>query len=126
MWSRVRVRLLTAANWGGQPLHPRGNFEGFMQAASKQKWLEVHGIEHWTHFYTDYGREQQLKFFDHFLHGKENGWEEQPKVFLQVRHPGEKFAARTENEWPLARTQWTKFHLHPAEGALKTSAATSK
>ena len=37
---------------------------------SKQKWLEAHGIEHWTHFYTDYGREQQLRFFDHFLHGK--------------------------------------------------------
>ena len=27
---------------------------------SKDKWLEVHGIEHWTHFYTDYGRELQL------------------------------------------------------------------
>jgi hypothetical protein len=26
-----------------------------VRAASKQKWLEVHGIEHWTHFYTDYG-----------------------------------------------------------------------
>ena len=38
---------------GGQPLHPRGNFEGFFQSASKQKWLEVHGIEHWTHYYTD-------------------------------------------------------------------------
>ena len=31
-----------------------------MRAASKQKWLEAHGIEHWTHFYTDYGRELQL------------------------------------------------------------------
>ena len=41
-----------------------------MRAASKQKWLEAHGIEHWTHYYTDYGRELQLRFFDHFLHGK--------------------------------------------------------
>ena len=47
--------LLTAANWGGQGLHTRGNFEGFSRAASAQKWLEVHGLEHWTHFYTDYG-----------------------------------------------------------------------
>ena len=90
--------LLSAANWGGQGLHPRGNFEGFVRAASKQKWLEAHGIEHWTHFYTDYGREQQLKrFFDHFLKGEKNGWQRQPRVLLQVRHPGEKFvAARRE------------------------------
>ena len=76
-----------------------------MRAASKQKWLEAHGIEHWTHFYTDYGREQQLRFFDYFLHGKETGWAKQPKVLLQIRHPGEKFVARAENEWPLKRTQ---------------------
>ena len=66
-WSKVKVPIFTAANWGGQGLHPRGNFEGFVRAASKNKWLEAHGIEHWTHFYTDYGRELQLRFFDHFL-----------------------------------------------------------
>jgi uncharacterized protein len=126
VWSKVKVPLFSSANWGGQGLHPRGNFEGFAQAASKQKWLEAHGIEHWTHFYTDYGRMQQLRFFDHFLHGKDSGWDKQPKVLLQVRHPGETFIARAEAEWPLRRTQWTKFHLHPTEGMLKTNAATSK
>jgi hypothetical protein len=119
-WSKVTVPLFTAANWGGQGLHPRGNFEGFGRAASKQKWLEAHGIEHWTHFYTDYGREQQLRFFDHFLHGKKDGWRKQPKVLLQVRHPGEKFVARAENEWPLKRTKWTKFYLDPKSMALST------
>jgi len=126
VWSKVKVPLFSAANWGGQPLHPRGNFEGFLQAASQQKWLEAHGIEHWTHFYTDYGREQQLRFFDHFLHGKDSGWDKQPKVLLQVRHPGERFVARAEDEWPLKRTKWTKFHLHPADGSLKASAAANK
>jgi uncharacterized protein len=114
VWSKVNVPLFSAANWGGQGLHPRGNFEGFVRAASKQKWLEAHGIEHWTHFYTDYGREQQLKFFDKFLHGKDTGWSKQPKVFLQVRYPGEKFVGRAENEWPLKRTKWTKYYLDPA------------
>ena len=65
-WSKVKVPLLSAANWGGQPLHPRGNFEGYFRSASKQKWLEVHGIEHWTHYYTDYGvglAEEVLRLF---------------------------------------------------------------
>ena len=94
-----------------------------MRAAAKDKWLEVHGIEHWTHFYTDYGRELQLRFFDYFLHGKKNGWDKQPKVQLQVRHPGEKFVERAENEWPLKRTKWTKLYLDPASGALHAASA---
>jgi len=39
-------------------------------------------------------------------------------VLLQVRHPGERFVDRTESEWPLARTRWTKFYLDTANGAL--------
>ncbi len=125
IWSKVKTPLLSAANWGGQPLHPRGNFEGFVRAAAKDKWLEVHGIEHWTHFYTDYGRELQLRFFDHFLHGKNNGWDKQPRVLLQVRHV-DKFVERAENEWPLARTKWTKLYLDPASGALSRRRAAGK
>ena len=117
-WSRVRVPLFSAANWGGQGLHPRGNFEGFVRAASTQKCLEVHGIEHWTHFYTDYGVGLQKKFFGHFLKGEDTGWRSQPRVLLQVRHPGERFVERHENEWPLARTRWTRLHLCPADQRL--------
>jgi predicted acyl esterase len=109
-WSRVNVPFLSAANWGGQGLHPRGNFESFMRAASRDKWLEAHGLEHWTHFYTDYGRDLQLRFFDHFLKGENNGWGETKHVTLQVRHV-DRFEQREENEWPLARSRWTKFYL---------------
>ena len=111
-WSKVTVPFLSAANWGGNGLHPRGNFESFTQAAATDKWLECHGIEHWTEFYTDYGREIQLAFFDYYLKGKQNGWDKRPRVQLQVRHT-DKFVERFENEWPIARTEWTKFYLQP-------------
>ncbi|MED5579289.1 MAG: CocE/NonD family hydrolase [Nitrospinota bacterium] len=117
-WSKIEVPLLSSANWGGQGLHPRGNFEGYINAASKEKWIEVHGIEHWTEFYTDYGVNLQKKFFGHYLKGEDTGWKNQPNVLLQIRHPGEKFVEREENEWPLARTNWTKFYLDPVEHAL--------
>jgi predicted acyl esterase len=116
-WSRVTVPFLSAANWGGQGLHSRGNFEGFMRAASTQKWLEVHGIEHWTHFYTDYGRTLQKRFFDCFLKGENNDWRFQPPVLLEVRHV-DRFESRDEREWPLTRTRWTKFYLDLAADAL--------
>src|SRR5205823_1594296 len=124
-WDKVTVPFLSAANWGGQGLHPRGNFEGFVRAASKEKWLEAHGIEHWTHFYTDYGRKLQLRFFDHFLHGKDNGFDRHPRVLLQVRHI-DKFVERTENEWPLERTKWTKLYLHARSGMLERKAPAGK
>ena len=116
-WSKVKVPLLSAANWGGQGLHPRGNFEGYLRSASKQKWLEAHGIEHWTHFYTDYGVKIQKKFFEYFLKGKRNGWDKEPRVRLQVRHI-DKFVERHEDDWPIPRTRWSKFHLDPTGQTL--------
>jgi hypothetical protein len=78
----------------------------------------MHGDAHWTHFYTDYGLKMQKKFFGYYLKGERNGWDRQPKVLLQVRHPGERFEERAENEWPLARTRWTKLHLDARDHTL--------
>lgn len=110
---RVDIPLLSAANWGGQGLHTRGNFEGFVRSKSKQKWLEVHGGSHWAPFYTDYGVALQKRFFDYYLKGKKNGWKKTAPISLLVRSPGEKFVQRDEKEWPLKRTQWTPLHLNP-------------
>jgi len=116
-WEKVQVPFLSAANWGGQGLHTRGNFEGFVNAASREKWLEAHGGTHWESFYTSYGEGLQKRFFGHFLKGENTGWERQPRVRLQIRHP-DRFVERHENEWPLARTQWTRFYLDPAHFTL--------
>ncbi|WP_219620160.1 CocE/NonD family hydrolase [Bacillus canaveralius] len=116
-WSKVTVPLLSAANWGGIGLHSRGNFEGYKQASSTQKWLEVHGLEHWTHFYTDYGVNIQRSFFDHFLKGEDNGWDETPPVLLQVRGINE-FVVREEQEWPIPRTQWKRLYLRLDDSRL--------
>jgi predicted acyl esterase len=120
--SRVRTPLLTCANWGGQGIHPRGNFNGFTETPDDTpKWLEAHGDSHWSLFSSGYGVALQKRFFDYHLKGIANGWDRQPRVQLNIRHPGERFVLRHENEWPLARTQWTKFHLDPANKALGTS-----
>lgn len=117
-WSKIEVPLLSAANWGGQGLHLRGNMEAFMRAGSRQKWLETHGDAHWTEYYTDHGIGLQKEFFDHFLKGIDNGWDKRAPVMMRVRHPGEKFVPREENEWPLARTEWTRFYLDLENEAL--------
>jgi predicted acyl esterase len=122
-FEKTDVPFLSCGNWGGQGLHLRGNVEGFVRAASEEKWLEIHGIEHWTHFYTDYGRKLQLRFFDHFLKGEDNGWDREPRVRLQIRQVDGTFVERAENEWPLARTRWTTLHLTPDGGLTKDGVA---
>ena len=116
--SLVTTPLLTCANWGGQGIHPRGNFNGFIEAPAQPKWLEAHGDSHWSHFYSPYGVALQKRFFDYFLRGVDNGWDKQPRVQLNIRHPGERFVLRHESEWPLARTTWTRFYLDPSSRTL--------
>jgi hypothetical protein len=118
-WSKIDVPLLSAGNWGGQGLHLRGNIEGFVRSATERKWLEVHGLEHWTHFYTDYGIDLQKRFFARYLKDEDNGWDAEPPVRLQIRHL-DRFEERTAAAWPLPGTVWTELFLDTADNALST------
>jgi hypothetical protein len=118
----ITVPLLSAGNWG-HDLHTRGNFEGYAAASSEQKWLEVHGLEHFAEFYTDYGVGLQKRFLGHFLRGEDTGWDRQPPVHLNVRHVDGSFELRAEREWPLARTEWTEFHLDALHATLAPQAS---
>jgi uncharacterized protein len=120
-WSRVDVPLLSAGNWGGHGLHLRGNTEGFVRSASRHKWLELHGFDHWTGYYSDEGRLLQKRFFDHFLKGEANGWDEERPVLLRVRQVDGTFILRREDDWPLARTDWTRWSLNGAQHELVPS-----
>ena len=125
--TKITIPILSCGNWGGHGLHARGNFEGFFRAASKEKWLEVHGLEHWTLFYTSYGLALQKRFFARYLKGEENGWEKtQPRVLLNIRTINDGFVLRGEDEWPIARTKWTRFFLDQDNLVEKASSLTGK
>ena len=110
-WDRITVPLYSVGNWTGFGLHMRGNTEGFMRAASRHKKLRMHTGSHVHPFYTEDGRRDQIRFFDHWLKGVDTGIMKEPPVKLAIRHGRDKFEWRHENEWPLARTKWTKFYF---------------
>ena len=74
----------------------------------------------------DFNR-QRLRFFDRWLKGADNGWEERPSALLfvmgggsgrrtaagRLRHGGRWRVAR---EWPPAQAVATPFYLHPGGG----------
>jgi predicted acyl esterase len=115
---QIQVPLLSAANWGGLGLHSRGNFEGFARAGSAAKWLDVHTGRHEELFYTEYGLDLQRRFFDRFLKGADNGWDDEPRVMLTIRHADGTVRHRGENSWPLSRTEWTRWYLDAGESPL--------
>jgi len=115
--ARIEVPLLSAGNWGGPGNHLRGNIEGYLRAGSKQKWLSMHIGTHYESFYLPRYVAMQRRFFDHFLKGEDNGWQDTAPVQLSIRTvDGE--IRRDENEFPLARTRWTRYYLHPSDASL--------
>jgi len=114
IWENIDCPLYSVGNWSGMALHLRGNTEGYMRAASRNKKLRIHAGTHYHAFYTKDGRNDQLRFLDHWLKGLDTGIMDEPPVKLLVRKGGHgNYQWRTENEWPLARTRWTKFYLRP-------------
>ena len=111
-WDDIDIPFLSAGNWSGMALHLRGNTEGFLRARSEHKKLRIHAGTHYHPFYTERGRHEQLRFFDHWLKGEPNGVMDEKPVRLLIRRGGDGNAEwREENEWPLERTRWTKLFL---------------
>ncbi|MGH9061961.1 MAG: CocE/NonD family hydrolase C-terminal non-catalytic domain-containing protein, partial [Acidimicrobiales bacterium] len=120
-WSKITVPFLSVGSWGTVGLHLRGNVEAFRHAKSRQKWLMLldadgPGIDR---FLTDEGFAVQLRFLDHFLHGKDNGWPAQPAVTYEVREPDGARSTRTSATWPVERTRWTRLHLDATTRTLR-------
>jgi uncharacterized protein len=58
--------------------------------------------------YVDFP-ELELRWLDHWLRGEDTGIAEEPPICLFVMGDN---TWRDEHEWPLARTQWTRWYLH--------------
>jgi len=112
-WDQIKVPVYSVGNWGGWGLHLRGNTEAYLCAQSKYKKLRIHTGDHFRPFHSNEGKVDQLRFFDYWLKGIQNGLMDEPPIKLEIRTGGSKkpYAFRFENEWPLARTQWTKMYF---------------
>ncbi len=110
-WDKITVPMFSVGNWSGMALHLRGNTEAFMRAASKHKKLRIQAGTHVHPFYTEDGRRDQLRFFDYWLKGIDNGVMDEPPVKLAIRKGRDQIEWRHEHEWPLARTKWTRLYF---------------
>lgn len=117
--------LLSFANWGSIMVHLHGNYEGFRLASSEKKFMRTTVGRHDLPFYFDEHVDVIRSFLDAFLKGEDRGgWTDgtRPPIDLLLRkgnvgynNPEAEsvFQRRAEYEWPLARTQYTRFYLSP-------------
>lgn len=125
-FSQLDVPALNLSGWydGDQPGAPM-NFVGMRahapsERARKGQWL-VMGP--WTHLFNsstrigdmDFGPDAmvdleavELRWFDHYLKGIDNGVEREDPVLVFVMGENK---WRREKDWPLPQTRWTELHL---------------
>ncbi len=102
------------------PVHTRGASEAFIHAASPHKKLTIlseTGIHFWM-FAPEFLREQ-MAFFDYWLKGIDNGIVDQPPVRMMIRTGWGGYYWQDEQEWPIARTQYTKYYLDAEPSRLE-------
>lgn len=119
---RIDVPTLICGSWSDQGLHTRGCFEAFLRISSQQKWLYTHGRLKWERYYAPDALEWQKAFFDQFLKGEDNGFEQRPRVRLEVRRSRDEFEVRDETTWPIERAKFIPRFLNVENGRLSPDA----
>ena len=77
--SRIKIPAYVVASYSNT-LHTMGTFRAWRALGSEEKWLRIHDSQEWPDYYSDAATEDRLKFFDHYLRGVDNGWEDTPRV----------------------------------------------
>jgi uncharacterized protein len=116
---RIEVPMLVCGSFSDQSLHSRGAMEAFRRVSSTQKWLYSHRDGKWCHYYDQEATETRGRFFDHFLKGIDNGWQNEPRVRLAVYDVGSRPVVVAGVEaWPPAGLQWSTLALDATTGNL--------
>ena len=109
----ITVPMLVCASFSDHGLHTMGSFRAFEKAKSKHKWVYTHRTGKWVAYYSPEVQKMTMDFMDCFLKDDtSSGFLDTPPVRLEVRSSlNEIHEVRYENEWPIARTQYTKLYL---------------
>ncbi len=123
--SKIGIPALVVANWGGLGLHLRGTIGGYLDMASKEKWLKVQSGSYFATFWHPDNVAMQRRFFDRYLKGIDNGWENEPPVTVEVRSADDGIAGLLTGEsWPLPQVEWSRLNLDLAHKALSPATGT--
>jgi predicted acyl esterase len=121
----VKAPVLNLVNVPNR-LHAVYHLRSYAEIKSPKKLISVpwtnENYQPWI-FETTAFNQQILRWFDHWLKGIDTGIMDEPEIAIYDNGTGK---WRYENEYPPARTKWTKYYLHPKatgepEGRISTT-----
>ena len=114
----VRAPVLSMAGWHDDSRGPIYFTDSLLNHAHHPNWhivMGVHAHKGVDYVAGDFGpqaryqyRDLQLRWFDHYLLGRDNGVDRLPHLDIFVQGDN---TWRTENEWPLARQRLTNWYV---------------
>jgi len=120
--SKVKVPLWTVAcTTHPAHFHQLGSSEAYLVTSTEHKKIDF--WEDWfTKTYSGAAVADHMAFFDHWLKGVENGIMDTPPVRLEIRTGNGSSYLQYEHEWPIARTNYTKWYFDAAPSGWKGDA----
>ncbi|MEO2048704.1 MAG: CocE/NonD family hydrolase [Pirellulales bacterium] len=116
-YAKIQVPAWFATGWYDNLLHENWrNFKGFRDEGGSAICREGTRIRvsGGTHGSSGVTNPMHLRWYDHWLKGLKTGIDKEPPIEIFVMGANR---WRYEYEWPLARTEWTKFYLRSEGGA---------
>ena len=121
-FDKITVPAYVVASYSNS-IHTPGTFRGWRRIASADKWLRIHNTMEWPDYYEEPYLDDLLRFYDHYLKGVENGWQETPRVRYAVLDLGGHDRVNlTAGEFPPEDVGQVKYFLDPASGLLSLEA----
>ena len=112
---QITIPMLVCASFSDHAFHTEGSFRAFEKAKSSHKWVYTHRTGKWAAFYSSEVQQLTKQFMDCFLkEDTSSGFMQRAPVRLEVRRSrNDIHEVRSEQEWPLQRTKYTKLYLSP-------------
>ena len=119
-FQKITVSAYVVASYSNT-LHTAGTFRAWRRIASQDKWLRVHNSQEWPDYYDEANVADLHRFFDRFLKGEDNGWEQTPRVRYSILDfEGGDLTNVAGDEFPPEQVASTKYYLDGPSRALIT------
>ena len=121
-FDKITVPAYVVASYSNS-IHTPGTFRGWRNIASTEKWLRIHSTMEWPDYYEDGNSHDLRRFFDHYLKGIDNGWQETPRVrYALLDLEGGDRINQPADAFPPTDFEEAKYYLDAASGALTLAA----
>jgi len=108
---KITVPAYVVASYSSS-IHSEGTLRGY-EESSGPKWLRIHATQEWYDNYTKECNDELQAFFDCYMKGVDNGWEQMPRVRASVLRFNEPaLVNQVFPAWPIPNTELRVLHLN--------------